>query len=44
MKKVARRMLYVILVLLALVVLGWIFTDQLMPSAYGAQGLSLIHI
>ncbi|MBE2210135.1 MAG: phospholipase D family protein [Xanthomonadaceae bacterium] len=34
-------MLYVILVLLALVVLGWIFTDQLMPSAYGAQGRAL---
>ncbi len=41
MKKVARRMLYVILVLLALVVLGWIFADQLMPSAFGPPGHAL---
>lgn len=41
MKKAARLMLYVILVLLALVVLGWIFTDQLMPSAFGPPGHAL---
>jgi len=41
MKKLARRSLYAVAVLLALIGLGWLFADRLMPGAVGAPGHAL---
>ena len=41
MKKIARRSLYLLAVLVAVAAMGWLFADQLMPAAYGAQAHAL---